>query len=180
VARPLKEEIGKRRPFDAVEQEAFLSLSRTASILGCEFERLFKRHGISGAAYNVLRVLRGEAEGGGGGVPMHTMGCRLIARVPDVTRLVDRLEKAGLVGRGRTSQDRRVVLVSITARGLGLLSTLDGPVRDLHRAQLSHMTRAELKELIGLLGKTREKQGARAPAGDCAARRREPLKESRR
>lgn len=158
MAKSLKDEIGKRRPFELAEEEAHLNLMRTAGVLACQFTRLMRRHGVSGGAYNVLRILRGEAEGGAmrAGVPTQVIGERLITPVPDVTRLVDRLEKAGLVERARTSEDRRVVLLSITTRGLGLLATLDGPVRELHRAQLSHLSAAELKELIRLLEKSRE------------------------
>jgi DNA-binding MarR family transcriptional regulator len=90
---------------------------------------------------------------------MQVIGDRLVSRVPDVTRLVDRLEKGGLVERVRTPDDRRVVLVAITTKGLGLLAKLDGPMADLHREQLAHMSEAELKQLVRLLTKARTMAG---------------------
>jgi DNA-binding MarR family transcriptional regulator len=158
MTKSLKDEIGKRGPFQQVEQEAYLNLLRTVSVLECDFARLLKQHGLSEATYNILRILRGEADGGAlsGGVPMQVIGERLIARVPDVTRLVDRLEASGLVERLRTPDDRRVVLATITTKGLGLLSKMDEPVARLHQAQLSHMSETELKQLIRLLTKARK------------------------
>jgi DNA-binding MarR family transcriptional regulator len=147
----LQREVGKKNPFEAPEQEATLNILRTADRLSGAFDELFRRHGITSPQYNVLRILRGHGEP----VPSQQIGRELLTRVPDVTRLVDRLEKVGLVERARTSTDRRVVLVSITARGLELLAKLDRPVLDLHRAQLSHLTPDELAELNRLLVKAR-------------------------
>ena len=156
----LQHEIGKRRPFDAPEQEAYLNLLRTASVLGVNIARMFKQHGLSEATYNILRILRGEMSGGREAVPCQLIGERLIAQVPDTTRLLDRLEKSGLVKRSRTSEDRRVVLISITRKGLDLLTRLDKPLLELHSAQLGHMTRAELTELSRLLVKARHPEEA--------------------
>jgi len=151
----LQHEIGKRKPFDSPEQEAYLNILRTAAALSGAVFRMFKQHGLSEATYNILRILRGELAAGNEGVPCQTVGERLIAQVPDVTRLVDRLEQAGLARRSRTEQDRRVVLISITRKGLDLLEKLDRPLMDLHKRQLGHMKRTELEELSGLLVKAR-------------------------
>lgn len=176
----LQREIGKRLPFDLPEQEAYLNLQRSAACLSVPFERLFRAHGLSSGTYNALRILRGhlaregddragEAKGrapgmggaggaggaGGGGVPSQTIGEHLIAQVPDVTRLVDRLAERGLVERCRIEDDRRVVMVKITRAGLDLLAKLDKPVRELHAAQLGHMGRRELAQLSRLLEKAR-------------------------
>lgn len=160
VRASLQKDIGKKRPFDSIEQEAFLNLLRSASTLDADFHRLFKSKGLSLATYNVLRIIRGETDGQLGredpvGVSCQTIGQRLVTRVPDVTRLVDRLEQAGLVKRERSPADRRVVLVCLTRRGLDLLASLDKPVLELHKAQVRHMSRAELTELNRLLVKIR-------------------------
>jgi DNA-binding MarR family transcriptional regulator len=152
----LHEEIKRKQPFDIPEEEAYLNVRRTESLLALGFERLFKSHGISEPKYNVLRILRGA---GGDGLPCLEIGGRMITRVPDVTRLVDRLEAQALVRRARTSRDRRVVLVSLTARGLKLLATLDEPVLQIHDEQLGHMTHDELRELSRLLTKARNRPG---------------------
>ncbi len=157
----LQQEIGKRMPFDAPEEEAFLNLLRTCSIFTTQTTRFFREYGLTEAQYNALRILRGHAGSGpgsasgagqnGGGVPSQTIGEQLVAQVPDVTRLVDRLVEAGLAERVRTASDRRLVIVRITGRGLELLARIDRPLLELHRRQLGHMTRKDLAELNRLL-----------------------------
>jgi DNA-binding MarR family transcriptional regulator len=168
--RSLQEEIKKRNPFDSPEEEAFLNLARTLDWHATEFTRLFKKHGISGSQYNVLRILRGE----GTPLPCLEVASRMITKLPDITRLVDRLEDAGLVERSRTTEDRRLVLIRITDAGLGLLGRLDEPIKTLHRRQLGHLTREELAELNRLLVKARNPGGPAArrdadPADTCTA-----------
>lgn len=148
----LQTEIGKKHPFESLEQEAFLNLLRTTDQLNCEFSRLFTSQGLSGPQYNVLRILRGSGEEG---LPCLEIAGQMITRMPDITRLVDRLESAGLVERARTDADRRVVLVKITAAGNELLMRLDQPVRELHHKVLAHLTPDELRELSRLLTKAR-------------------------
>ncbi len=149
----LQHELHKKNPFACPEQEACLNLWRTQDQLHQEFVHLFQLHGISGSQYNVLRILRGA---GGAALPCLEIGAQMVTRMPDITRLVDRLEDAGLVTRCRTAEDRRVVLVKITPAGLELLGRLDQPVLDLHRRLLGHLSRAELAELNRLLVKARK------------------------
>jgi DNA-binding MarR family transcriptional regulator len=149
--RALRDEIKKREPFECPEQEAALNVARTADHLAADFARLFKEYAISGSQYNVLRILRGEGEA----LPCQEIAARMITQLPDITRLVDRLEAAGLVKRARTRADRRVVLIQITPRGLQLLAKLDEPVLALHRRQLGHLSRDEIAELNRLLEKAR-------------------------
>jgi DNA-binding MarR family transcriptional regulator len=148
----LQHELRKKKPFDSPEQEACLNLVRTQDHIGHHFAQLFGDHGISGPQYNVLRILRGAGEG----LPCQEIGSRMITRMPDITRLVDRLEGVGLVTRCRTPQDRRLVLVTITPAGLDLLARLDSPVLDLHKRLLGHLNREELAELSRLLVKARQ------------------------
>jgi DNA-binding MarR family transcriptional regulator len=150
----LGEEIGKRDPFELLEQEVSLNLLRTLDSLQSEFHQFFSAHGLSGPQYNVLRILRGH---GGDGVASQVIASQMITRTPDITRLVDRLAEAGLVCRAKTSQDRRVVLVCITPAGLELLARIDQPLLDLHRRQLSHMGRDELETLNRLLVRARSR-----------------------
>jgi DNA-binding MarR family transcriptional regulator len=148
----LQQELNKKHPFDSPEQEASLNLARTHDHLHAEGARLLQGYGISAPQYNVLRILRGNS---GDGVPCQEIGGQMVTRMPDVTRLVDRLEEAGLVERCRSLEDRRVVRVKITRKGLDLLARLDQPVLDLHRRLLGHLTRDELTELNRLLVKAR-------------------------
>ena len=149
---PLQRELRKKKPFDLPEEEAGLNLWRTAELVRLPFDRLFADHGISDPQYNVLRILRGQ---GGKGLPCTEIAAQMVSRMPDMTRLVDRLENAGLARRCRTEEDRRVVLICLTPAGLDLVARLDQPVRDLHEQTLGHLTRAELVELSRLLVKAR-------------------------
>lgn len=169
----LQYELGKRKPFDAPEQEAFLNVIRTASLLEAGFQRLFRTHKLSQATYNALRILRGAAaEPNGKGARTCTeIGEHLVAQVPDVTRLIDRLERLGLAERVRCEKDRRVVYVRITRKGLDVLARLDQPVIELHKAQLGHMSRAELSELSRLLVKARQGRHAEPARKNGKARR---------
>lgn len=156
MTRGLALEIGKAGPFDLPEQEAFLNLLRTTSVLGNQTERFFRKAGLSMATYNVLRILRGSEPSG---KTCTQVGVDMVAQVPDVTRLIDRLEKAGLVSRSRENADRRIVRVRITAKGLELLGRMDRPVLDLHRAQLGHMGVQALGNLSELLCRARHAPG---------------------
>jgi DNA-binding MarR family transcriptional regulator len=148
----LQAEIKRRLPFESLEQEAFLNLLRTSDHLQVEFARLFAMHGISGPQYNVLRILRGAE---GDGLQCLEIAGQMITRMPDITRLVDRLEASGLVERSRTEADRRVVIVKITAAGLVLLHRLDEPVLQTHREAMKNLTADEQRDLIRLLTKAR-------------------------
>ena len=148
----LQEELKKKRPFDSLEQEATLSIARTADRLGICFSRLFREHGLTPSQYNVLRILRGE----GRPLPILEVADRLIAAVPGITGLIDRLEALALVCRERSTEDRRVVFVAITAKGLDLVAKLDAPEAALHKRLIGHLSPDELRELIRLLEKARQ------------------------
>ncbi|QDU65159.1 MarR family winged helix-turn-helix transcriptional regulator [Engelhardtia mirabilis] len=136
---------------NSAAREAYLELIRVQTRLQGEFEDLFKAAGLTHTQFNVLRVLlTGPAQG----LPCQRIGESLIHRVPDVTRLIDRMEAAGLVQRSRDSEDRRVVLVRVTAQGRKAAEGLYGAVDSLHRAQMRPLNSdqiATLNELLGML-----------------------------
>jgi DNA-binding MarR family transcriptional regulator len=142
-----------KQVFDALDARVFVSLMRTANALNRGAEALLKPYNLSGTQYNILRILRGAGEHG---LACREVGCKLISREPDITRLLDRMESRGLIARAREKEDRRVVKTRITAEGLRLLHELDEPVRELHRRQVRHLTAKELKQLSVLLDRTRE------------------------
>jgi DNA-binding MarR family transcriptional regulator len=150
----LGREIKKVRPFESLEQEAMLNLLRTADVLAGQMGDVLKPSGLSSTQYNVLRILRGA---GADGLPCGEVAGRMITRDPDVTRLLDRLEKRGLISRSRDGKDRRVVCARITNAGAKLLTELDPVVVEAHRRQLNHLGAAQLKRLIELLEAAREK-----------------------
>ena len=138
-----------------LEERVFISLFRTADLLARNIEKLLRGSDISPTQYNVLRILRGSPEG----LTCSEIGQRMISRDPDITRLLDRLEKRTLVSRCRETKDRRMVLTRISPQGLRLLGELDGPLTEIHRNQLGHLGREGLHSLEGLLEKARLKVG---------------------
>ncbi len=151
----LQTELKSSRPFSSLEQEAMLSLARTAARLDHDMIEVLRPHGLTPTQYNALRILRGA---GAEGLCRNEVRDRLVARVPDATRLLDRLEETGLVVRGREGEDRRFVRARITRRGLELLARLDQVIVDLHRRQLGHLGRAKLRALIDLLADARDRK----------------------
>src|SRR5207302_9979036 len=140
-----------------LENRIFVALLQAADSLGQEAEQLLKAAGLTAAQYNVLRILRGaEPEG----LPCRGIGDRMISHDPDMTRLLDRMEKRVLITRERQTDDRRVVKPRITPRALSLLKTLDQPGHALHKRQFRHMSVARLKILFDLLEEARVRKPA--------------------
>jgi DNA-binding MarR family transcriptional regulator len=133
-------------------ENAFLSVVSAAGGLLRGVEVLLNRHGLTVAQYNVLRILRGAGEHGACG---REIAARLITLEPDITRLLDRVEKRGLISRRRDAQDRRFVNARITPAGLEALAVLDAPVAELHRRQFGRLSGAELAQLTAVLEKVR-------------------------
>ena len=134
------------------EEAAFLELSRTNEMLSRPFAALMKLEDLSPTQYNVLRILRGAPKG----LTCGEIGNRMITRDPDITRLLDRLEKRDLISRCRETKDRRMVMTRIMPGGLKVLGRLDGPVLKTHQRQLGHMGKQQLRTLMGLLKEARQ------------------------
>ena len=145
----------KQRRAGCPEEAAFLELLRTTDMLSRGLIHILKAEDLSATQYNVLRILRGSPEG----LPCGEIASRMITRDPDITRLLDRLEKRGLISRCRETKDRRMVMARITSEGLKLVGRLDEPVEEGHRKQLGHLGRERLRALTELL------QASRAGAG---------------
>ena len=137
-----------KRTRDIIARDTYLSLVRANEQLQAEASDLFKGHGLTQAQFNVLRILRGAGEDG---LPCQAIGDRLVTRVPDVTRLLDRMERDGLVLRTRSSGDRRVVIATLTALGTTKVGELDEPVLELHRSQFRGLSAPDNEALERLL-----------------------------
>lgn len=148
----LQAEIGQTRPFDTAAQEAMLGISHTASLLDRVIARILAPHKISPAQYNVLRILRGA---GAAGLPTLAIRCRMIDPSAAITRLVDKLEEAGLVARSRASDDRREVRCRITPQGLVLLTELEPSFVGLHTGVAEEISVDELKSAIRTMDRIR-------------------------
>lgn len=151
----LQSELKKKKPFDSPEQEAMLNVLRTNDQFQNRFGRLFRQYGLTSSQYNVLRILRGEAQP----LPCQDIAERMIQVVPAMTGLIDRLEKQELVRRKRCTDDRRVIYIELTSKANKLLARMDQPVLELHQQLIGHMSRKELRELSRLLEKAREGLG---------------------
>src|ERR1700693_2354913 len=136
----------KRRP-GSREEAVFLDLLGTCDLLSRRPAQWLKTEDLSTTQYNVLRILRGSP----GGLPCGEIAKRMITRDPDITRLLDRLEKRGLISRCRETKDRRTVMARITPHTLKLLARLDESVQAAHRKQLGHLGRERLRTLSELL-----------------------------
>lgn len=152
MASRLKEEIKQAKPFSSSAEEAFLNVIRTADALNRALSDTLKPHGISPTQYNVLRILRGA---GAAGHTCGDIGDRMITRDPDITRLLDRMEKRGLLTRSRESKDRRVITTRISPEGLQLLKQIDPVVERFHRACLHELSERKLNDLSRLLESVR-------------------------
>ncbi len=158
----LQAELKQRVTFTSREQEAYLSLLRTADALQAQVEAKLKEFGLTGTQYNALRILRGA---GAEGLPCREIGERMITHDPDITRLLNRLEDRGFVERTRARHDRRVIYGKITPAGLKLLREMDAPLEKYGREVLRHVGQERLRQLIELLelvrsGKTSHRRDA--------------------
>jgi DNA-binding MarR family transcriptional regulator len=148
----LRAELKMTRPFRSVEEEAILSIARTAALIEHAGAEALKPFNLTITQYNVLRILRGAGENG---LCRNEVGERLVTKVPDVTRLLDRMEAAGLIVRERGSDDRRFVATRITDTGLKLLEKIDRELPAMHGRQIGHVSQKRLRELISILEEVR-------------------------
>jgi DNA-binding MarR family transcriptional regulator len=141
----------KVRSIGSPEETAFLDLLRTADMLTRGAVGVLKSEDLSPVQYNVLRILRGAPEG----LSCGEIAKRMTTHDPDVTRLLDRMEKRGLISRARQSRDRRLVTTRITPQARKVVDRLDEPVRKIHSKQLGHLGKERLRVLGELLAAAR-------------------------
>lgn len=139
-------------PYSSLEHAVQLSIIRTGSMLMSAFERMLKPHGITATQFNVLRILRGA---GPEGLCRYEIAERMVNRMPDVTRLLDRMEEAGTIARERSSEDRRMVRTGITEKGRRLLETVDGDVAAEQKRPFEELNHEQMQSLIHLLAQVR-------------------------
>jgi len=156
MGKGIQAEIQQTKPFASMEDEAVVSLHRTADVINGRFSDMLKPYGLSPTQFNALRILRGAGEGGR---TCSEIAQRMINRDPDITRLLDRLERRGLVARSREGRDRRVIITRINQAGLDLLQGLDRPIEEFNRKQLGHLSEQQVRTLVKLLEAVREQAG---------------------
>jgi len=147
----LQAEIKQNKPFASLEHEAMLGLLRTAALVDHGNDEALRPFGITGTQFNVLRILRGAGDAGLCG---REVGERMITKVPDVPRLLERLEKAGLISRERDPNDRRHVTARITQQGNDLLDAVRA-VSNPMEERFKQLSRDQLEVLINALDSIR-------------------------
>ncbi|MDR0787184.1 MAG: MarR family transcriptional regulator [Gemmatimonadota bacterium] len=152
MSQTLRDELRQDKPVNSLCEEAALSVLRTEALVVERLDRVLAPHGLSMPQYNVLRILRGA---GRGGLCRNEVRDRLISRMPDVSRLLDRMESAGLVYRVRSTEDRRLVNTTLTPKGRMLVDVLDEEVVAAHETLLGHLSNEQLQTLIDLLSLAR-------------------------
>lgn len=153
MSSQLQQELKQTRPFPRLETEALVSLMRTAAVLDHAIGDALKPLGLTMTQYNVLRILRGAGERGLCG---RDVGERLISQVPDVPRLLDRMEEMGLISRERDPSDRRHVTARITADGLQLLDEATPVLEQIEQQRFGRLAEDDLRALIDFLAAVRE------------------------
>jgi DNA-binding MarR family transcriptional regulator len=156
MAGKVMAEIRQSRPPGSVEEEVYLNIARTFEVVQQKVTDFLRPYELSPTQYNVLRILRGA---GREGVTCSQAAERMLNHDPDMTRLLDRLERRGLVARERSTQDRRVVMTRITDKGMKLLGSIDQPIERFQKQTLRKVGAARLRVLIDLLEQVREAMG---------------------
>ena len=144
----------QNRPFVSLEQEVYLSILRTASELSHAVDQVFRPFDITSSQYNVLRILQGA---GTDGLCRNEISERMVTATPDMTRLLDRMEKAGWVTRERAEEDRRQVSTHITKSGMELLARLEKPTGDFVMSLFTGATTRDLKTVLKVNDQIRTK-----------------------
>jgi DNA-binding MarR family transcriptional regulator len=155
VESGIQHEIAQTRPFHSVRAEVAVSILRTAALIERHFAQVVAQSGITVQQYNVLRILRGAGEEG---LPTLVIRDRMIHEAPGITRLLDKLETAGLARRERCSPDRRQVLCYITDAGLAVLDQLEVAMKEADDVVVGSLSEAEQRDLLKLLEGVRNRR----------------------
>ena len=145
---PIQEELKQSKPFPTLKQEVLVNLFRTSAELSHQFEMALKPYEITQTQFNVLRILRGA---GKSGLYQHQIRERMVARVPDVPRLMKRMEETGYIKQERDENDRRAVLAVIARMGMNTLSRIDRAMGGINKKFLVNLSESELRQLNDLL-----------------------------
>lgn len=151
-AKSIKKSIRQTKPFETLEQEVFLTLLRTTDLVADRATEPIRGTGLTTQQYNVLRILRGA---GDDGLQTYQVVERMVTRAPNITRLVDKLERKGFLTRTRSLVDRRVITLRLTEAGRTLLAEIDQPQVEALRAAMQGLNEEENRSLCRLLNRLR-------------------------
>ena len=153
VGTKLQQELKQTRAFSGIEEEVILNVARTAEYFLSRLADVLKSAELTPTQYNALRILRGA---GANGLTCGDISERMVTKDSDITRLLDRLERRGLVRRQRPENNRRIVVTGITSDGLRLLADLDGPLQEAQQKLLAHIGKQRLTDLNEMLEACRD------------------------
>lgn len=136
--------------FEGPHHEALLALLLAGSAIEAMFDEAFDGTGLTPAQYNVLRILNGIHPNAH---PRGEIARRMVRRAPDLTRMLDRLVKMGLVEREKGEQDHRQSLARISAKGRALLEEMHPKVMHVNQLLSNRMSADEACTLSCLLEK---------------------------
>ena len=163
----VQSEIRQGKPFRSTAQEATIALLRTASVVHRTLARVLEPQGLSIAQYNALRIIRGA---GTGGIPTLSIRERMIEEGTTITRILDKLEDAGLIRRERSYPDRRQVLCYATDAGRKLLDAVDPQMDSMDEEVMATLDEAQLERFIELLDIVRAANAERGAPRSAAVR----------
>lgn len=150
---PTIEELIKTKPYKDPHQRAFVNIIYTGSWLIAKFNQMLKPYGITEPQYNVLRILKGQH---GKAVNLFEIQERMIQRMSNVSRLIDKLLEKGYVSRCERKENRRMVDIAITNTGLKLIDDLEKPIEETFRKINSNLTDEEARLMAEWLDKLRD------------------------
>lgn len=137
--------------FQSENQKAIINIMYTNNYIIAEMNHFFKSHGITRQQYNVLRILRGQYPNPS---TINLLKDRMLDKMSDASRIVDRLRLKGLIYRDKCENDRRAAEITISERGLKLLEEMDDNIGQL-QGLTKNLSEKELIVLNRLLDKLR-------------------------
>jgi len=152
----LEQELGLKKGFGILEHEAILNVYYTASQIKKKADEFFREFGLTDVQFNVMMLLAHQSSPEGGLSQAQLSDMMLVNRA-NITSLIDRMEKAGLVVRTASPGDRRYNIVKLTSRGRKLFARLDPFYVKEVKGIMSVFNQAEQKELMAMLEKIRSK-----------------------
>jgi DNA-binding MarR family transcriptional regulator len=149
----LKKELGLDQTIETMEHECLLNILYTATMLYKASYIYFRQYGITDAQFNVLIQLQYEKQQG---LSQTDLGRRLVVNKADMTGIIGRLEKAGLVGRENHPQDRRINIIKITRKGRDIVNKLEPGYFQEVKKVMSDMSKNDMKTIMKGMEKIRE------------------------
>ena len=150
----LFDELGLRENFSHPEHESLLNIYFTASQIRKRADRFFREFGISDVQFNVLNLLKFQS-GESGGLNQAELSRMLLVNRANVTSLIDRMERDGLVRREDDPNDRRTNIIRLTKKGEKLLEKIEKPYVNEFKTVMKSLDQKDMKKLNDYMEKIR-------------------------